>query len=96
MKVEIVSKEQNKLLNRLEVMFKVQFDKETTPARDSVREELEKSLKAKSKVLVIDYMKTEFGKREARGYAKVYASQEDASRLERRHILRRNRLLEAD
>ncbi len=95
MKVEVLSKEENKLLNRLEVKFALQYEEGGTPTRDIVRGELEKLLKAKGKLLVIDHISTEFGKREARGYAKLYDTIEEASKVERRHVLRRNKLLEA-
>ncbi len=94
MKIELVSKQENKLLNRLEVQFVVSYDEGATPTRDAVRDELTKILKVKGGPLVIDHINTEFGKRESRGYAKVYSSMKDAARVERKHILERNRLLE--
>ncbi len=71
MEVEVRSKRDNRLLNRLEVRFTLRYDKGTTPDRDSVRQALEKLLKVKEKPVVIDHISTEFGKREARGYAKA-------------------------
>lgn len=94
MEIKLVSKAENKLLNRLEVQFVVSYDEGATPTRDAVRDELAKVLKVKGGPLVIDHINTEFGKRESKGYAKVYNSMEDAARVERKHILERNRLLE--
>lgn len=95
MEVEIRSQEENKLLNRLEVRFRVRQEGGPTPTRDAIREALAKQLKLKDRVLVVDHVRSEFGKAEVRGYAKVYASLEDARRVERLHVLARNKLAEA-
>ncbi|MFQ5918744.1 MAG: 30S ribosomal protein S24e [Thermoplasmata archaeon] len=95
MEMEIVSRRENKLLDRLEVYFRVRHEEGTTPSRPEIREGLTKELKVGKKVLVIDSLHSQFGKREASGYAKVYASLDDAQRLERPHVLRRNGLTEA-
>jgi small subunit ribosomal protein S24e len=96
MEIEILSKQENKLLNREEIRFVVRFEKGTTPVRDAVREELQRLLKVKEGVVVIDHMKTEFGRRQARGYAKLYPTLEDATRWERKHVLVRNKLVETE
>ncbi len=96
MEVEVRSKQENKLLNRLEVVFTVRHEESSTPDRDSVRQALEKLLKLKAKLVVIDHISTQFGKREAQGYAKVYDSLEEASQVERKYVLARNNLLEAE
>ncbi len=94
MEVNVLSKEKNTLLSRVEVHFLVSYDEGATPPRDKVRDELAKILKVKREPVVIDHIRTEFGKREAKGYAKVYDTLEDATRVERKHILERNRVLE--
>ncbi|MEE9164412.1 MAG: 30S ribosomal protein S24e [Thermoplasmata archaeon] len=94
MEMEIVSRRENKLLDRLEVRFLVRHEEGTTPSRPEIQEGLAKELKVGKKVLVLDNVHPQFGKREASGYAKVYESLEDAQRLERPHVLRRNGLVE--
>ncbi|MDY6930485.1 MAG: 30S ribosomal protein S24e, partial [Halobacteriota archaeon] len=47
-------------------------------------------LSSDPKLLVIDNMKSEFGKRETVGYAKVYESEEREKAVESSHILLRN------
>lgn len=95
MEMEIVSRRENKLLNRLEVRFLVRHETGTTPSRSEIQGGLTKELKLGKQTLVIDSVHSRFGKREASGYAKVYESVEDARRLERPHVLRRNGLAEA-
>jgi len=38
----------------------------------------------------VDCLKTEFGKRETIGYAKIYETEERAKQIERAHIIERN------
>jgi len=92
MDVEIVSKYENKLLNRTEVRFKATHGKEKTPDRGAVREALSKSLGAGKELIVVDEMQSSFGKPETLGYAKVYATVDAAKKLEPRHLLLRNKV----
>lgn len=91
MDVEILSKTENKLLQRTEVRFKATHAKEKTPARDAMRDALAKSLGANKDVVVVAEMQSEFGKPETTGYAKVYGSVEAAKKLEPHHIQLRNK-----
>ncbi len=94
MEIEIVSKNENKLLERIEVMFKATHMKEGTPQRDAVRDKIASLLNVSKDRVVIDSMKSEFGRMETVGYAKAYESKEAAMKFERKHILIRNRLKE--
>lgn len=93
MEVEVLSKEENKLLGRVEVRFRVVHSEGTTPPREAVKDALISALKIKDKTVVIDHLKSQFGKRESKGYAKVYQSLEDASKIERKYTLLRNKLV---
>jgi small subunit ribosomal protein S24e len=88
--IEIVEKRDNPLLERTEVRFQATHPREATPPRDAMRALLAKALKKGKEVVVIDGMKSEFGRYVTTGYAKVYASKEAALRVERAHVLRRN------
>ncbi|MGQ9588446.1 MAG: 30S ribosomal protein S24e [Thermoplasmata archaeon] len=94
MEIEIVSKKENELLERIEVTFKASHPREGTPRREAVREKLSSMLKAPKERVIIDSMDSEFGKMETVGYAKVYKTKEAAMRCEREHVLVRNMLKE--
>ena len=96
MELEIVSKRENPLLKRTEVRFKVLHPKEMTPARGALRDQLAKVLNATRDIVVVDFTRSEFGQSSSHGYAKVYKSKEDAEKVERKHILVRNGLREAE
>ena len=94
MEIEIVSKEENQLLDRTEVTFKAVHAKEGTPQREAVREKLSALLKATKERVIVDSMGSEFGRTETIGYAKVYKTKEAAMKYEREHVLVRNKLKE--
>ncbi len=89
MELRIEKERYNPLLKRKEVYFRVIFNG-ATPRRNDVREKLAAILNANLNTLVIDWMRTEFGKTEAIGYAKIYDTEEDMRSIEEEHILRRN------
>lgn len=79
----------NPLLRRRELHLKVSFDGKT-PSRAEIREKVAGLMNAELQRVVLDYIKNEFGKREARVYAKIYDSEKDLKDIEERHILERN------
>ncbi len=94
MDVEIVSKDENELLERTEVRFKATHMNEGTPQREAVREKIASLLKVQKDRVIIDSMESEFGRMETFGYAKVYKTRDSAMKYEREHILIRNKLKE--
>ncbi|GEM_PF-181447 len=91
MEIEITEAKENILLGRKEVTFTLRHDAEgASPNRAAARNALIKALKCSSSLLVIDQMRTEFGKRETVGYAKVYESEARLNEIEQKHIIERN------
>jgi len=96
MEIEIVSKKENELLDRTEVKFRASHPKEGTPQREVVREKLAGMLKATKERVIVDSMDSEFGMMQTVGYAKVYKTKEAAMKYERKYVLIRNKLKEAE
>lgn len=94
MEVEIVSKDENKLLERTEVKFKATHVNDGTPKREDIRDKIASLMKVQKERVIVDSMQSEFGRMETYGYAKVYESKEAAMKYEREHILVRNKLKE--
>ena len=90
MEIDIESKKNNPLLNRTEVQFTVKHEGSSTPNREIIRNELADKLNAKKENIIINGFKSNFGKSETIGYAKVYSSINKAKDIERGHILKRN------
>lgn len=89
MDIQVIEEKNNPILNRREIVFKVIHD-ESTPSRKSVVERLAATMNSKVGLVYVDGLKTEFGKRETRGYAKIYETTERAAQVEREHIIERN------
>ena len=94
MKVDIVSKFENKVLDRIEVNFKADHDGEPTPSRDSIRTALASALGVPKERVVVDEMGSKYGIGSTEGYAKVYNDVEVAKKYEKNYILVRNGLAE--
>ncbi len=91
MEILIERQKDNPLLKRKEVYFRVRYeDTKATPSRKDVREKLSGLLNAELNRLVIRWMKPEFGKMEAEGYALIYDSEEDMRGVEEDYVIRRN------
>jgi small subunit ribosomal protein S24e len=89
MDIQVIEAKKNPLLNRREIVFKVIHD-DSTPSRKSVVERLAATQNTKIGLVYVDSLKTEFGKRETIGYAKIYETAERAKQIERAHIIERN------
>jgi small subunit ribosomal protein S24e len=87
--IQVMDEKNNPILNRREIVFKVIHD-ESTPTRKSVVEKLAATQNSKVGLVYVDSLKTEFGKRETIGYAKIYETAERAKQIERAHIIERN------
>ena len=92
MEVEIDSKKNNPLLNRTEVHFSIQHEGEKTPNRELIRNELAEKLNAKKENIIINYIQSSTGIQKSIGYAKVYSSVKNAEEMERKYILKRNKI----
>jgi small subunit ribosomal protein S24e len=92
MELEVVSRKENPLLGRIEIQFKISHAKEQTPKRNDIRDQIANLTNTKKDRVIVDHMNTIFGKSETIGYAKVYDSPELAKKIERDHILVRNKL----
>ena len=96
MEIEIQDKRENTLLKRIEVKFVLHHPNSPTPKRDNVREELSKVMKVPKERVIIDSMNSSFGVHDTKGYAKIYPSKEEAMKVEREYLLKRNRLIEKE
>ena len=92
MEIEIDSKRNNPLLNRTEVHFTIQHEGEKTPNRELIRSELAEKLNAKKENIIINDIHPSSGIQKSTGYAKIYSVIKKAEELERKHILKRNRI----
>jgi small subunit ribosomal protein S24e len=93
--IQVIVEKNNPLLNRREIVFKVLHD-EATPSRKSIVDRLAATMNSKEGLVIVDSLKTDFGKRETIGYAKIYETAERAKEIERAHIMERNTFTKAE
>ncbi len=91
MEVEILDQRDNPLLHRREVKFVVRHEDGGTPRKSEVLRKLAVILDVDKEVVLIDRMEPEFGKRETRGYAKVYKSVEHLEDIEPEYMIERHK-----
>ncbi|MCQ5375769.1 MAG: 30S ribosomal protein S24e [Methanomassiliicoccales archaeon] len=96
LKIEIESKKENVLQERMEMYFRVDHQGEPTPSRDAIKSKLAELLNVQKERVVIASARTEFGKSETRGYAKVYDSVDAAKKHESKYVLVRNKLIQRE
>lgn len=94
MKLEIVSKNENKLMDRVDVKFKTVHVGEASPNRDAVRTALAGAIGVQKERVVIADMASRYGVGDSDGYAKVYGSVDSAKKYETNFLLVRNGLAE--
>jgi len=93
MEIEIDSEKNNPLFNRTEVRFTIIHAGEGTPNREIIRSELAEKLNVKKENIIINNINSSFGVQQSVGYAKIYTSSKISQELERKYILKRNKVI---
>ncbi|UPM43733.1 30S ribosomal protein S24e [Halocatena salina] len=91
MDIEIINEEDNPMLHRSDVQFRVVHE-EATPSRLSVRDSLAAMMNKDADEVVIHKLDTKYGMRKTIGYAKVYQTAEHARDVEQSYMLDRNKI----
>ncbi len=88
--IEILNQKKNRILGRIELNFSIKHEGEPTPQRDDVRSLVAGAMKSKKDMVIIGYMRSQYGKSETRGYAKVYENMEKVKTIEAPYALKRH------
>jgi small subunit ribosomal protein S24e len=92
MEIEILSKKENRLIDRIELEVVAKHQGAPTPKREELRDLVAVALKADKDRVIVDWLKTSFGTGVTKGYVKVYPTKQRAIDVEERPILVRNKL----
>lgn len=90
MEIEFIEEKENKLFNRKELKFYVDYDGEATPKILDIKSKLVALLNTKKELLVVDNVQPHYGEPKALGYAKVYETVDDLKYIETNHVLAKN------
>jgi small subunit ribosomal protein S24e len=88
MDFEIKSDKRNELLSRREVKFTLKYDG-ATPSRMQIIGKICALLNVKEQQVVLDSLKSSFGKMEINGDVRIYDNEEGKKRTERAHLMER-------
>ena len=91
MEITINEKIENPLLNRTEIRFECIYQGEATPKVLDVKNRLVATLNVDKNLLVVHNLKPSYGEGKANGYAKLYDSVESLAKIEREHVVVKNK-----
>ncbi len=94
MEIDILSKKENKVLDRTEVKFDCIYSNEATPKLLDVKSKLVALLDTKKELIVVDSVQPQYGQAKAAGYAKIYGSVESLNNIETEHVMAKNKEVE--
>lgn len=94
MDVEILQKIDNPLLNRVEIVTIVKHPNSSTPKREEIKKKLAAILGSKEELMVVRKILSVYGKPISRVYINVYKDENTLRRVEPKHILKKNGLIE--
>lgn len=86
LKIEVLSDQEDKLLERRQISFKVTHQKAATPNRIEIRKQLADTLKVDPETIQLRPLKQKTGRNEADGIALIYKSAERARLIEREYL----------
>lgn len=90
MEIEFIEEKENKVFNRKEIKFYVDYEGEATPKLLDVKYKLVALLNTKKELVVVDNIQPHYGEPKALGYAKVYDTIEDLEYIETKSVLAKN------
>lgn len=90
MEIEIIEEKENKIFNRKEIKFYINYEGEPTPKIIDVKNRLVAQLDSQKDLVVVDTIDPYYGEPRALGYAKVYATKEDVDYIETESVLLKN------
>ncbi|MBQ6350496.1 MAG: 30S ribosomal protein S24e [Methanobrevibacter sp.] len=90
MEIEFIEEKENKVFNRKEIKFYVDYDGEATPKLLDIKSKLVALLNTKKDLIVVDNVQPHYGEPKAIGYAKVYDTVDDLKYIEAKHVIAKN------
>ncbi|MHA1377902.1 MAG: 30S ribosomal protein S24e [Candidatus Helarchaeota archaeon] len=90
MSINIISEEDNPLLNRKEIKFVIEHEKKPTPSRFEIRKKIAAQFNVPIETTYIKSLNSKFGLPKTVGKARIYESEERAKLVEPKFIIKRN------
>jgi small subunit ribosomal protein S24e len=94
MEINIINREKNTLLNREEIIVNIEHKGEATPKREELKKKIAAMIGKDEKLVIVEKILTEFGKNRSKAFIHVYENENDMRKLEPKHILKRNKIIQ--
>lgn len=94
MNVKIASERENPIIGRKEIWAVVRAG--CTPMRSEIKTRLAAELGTEKDLIVVDKIKTATGSSDVEVYVKVYADEESKRKVELKHKIERNKVVDED
>ncbi|MEM2874529.1 MAG: hypothetical protein QW567_00670 [Candidatus Hadarchaeales archaeon] len=89
MKLEILEKVENRVLERTEIKFRVDHTGAPTPSRKELMAALSSALGVPEELITLERISGTHGSTSSRGSARIYPSREKLMKAEREYLLKR-------
>ena len=96
MEIDIVEERENPLFKRKELTVEISHLKEATPTRDAFRKKIAALKNADLNTVVVQEIQSTFGMPKSKALVHIYDTPDLALKIEAAHILKRNKLIEAE
>lgn len=88
-KIEVLSDQEDKLLERRQISFKLTHEKIATPRRLEIRKKLAETLRVDPETVFLRPLQQKYGRNEAGGTAFIYKTIERAHLVEQKYLIER-------
>lgn len=94
MDIKIVERRENKLLDREEIYLTIDHKGEATPKREDLRKKIAAMIGKSEDLIVVEKILSMYGVQKSKAWVHVYDSKETMMKVEPRHILKRNGIVQ--
>jgi len=94
MDVKIVERRENKLLDREELYVIIDHKGEATPKREDLRKKIAAMTGKSEDLVVVSKILSMYGMQKSRALIHVYNSKDTLLKVEPKHILKRNKIIQ--
>ncbi|MEM4772635.1 MAG: hypothetical protein QW648_01340 [Nanoarchaeales archaeon] len=94
MEIKIIERNENKILDREEIYAIVEHEGEATPKREDIKKKIAAMIGVDENLLVVKKILSLYNQQKSRVWVNVYKNKEVMLKIEPKHILKRNKIIE--
>lgn len=94
MDIKVIKREENKLYDREELEILIEHRNQATPKRLELKKQIAAMLGVDENLVIIEKIRTLYGKHQSIAYAKLYKNKETMMKIEPKYLLKRNNIIQ--